>query len=53
MSNNLPIYHLILDIETLAINPNAVVLSIACVPFVLEVHTYFNELIADRVLCQI
>lgn len=37
--------HLLLDIETLGTDPNAVVLSIACVPFVLEVHTYFGELV--------
>lgn len=37
--------HLLIDIETLGTDPNAVVLSIACVPFVLEVHTYFEELV--------
>lgn len=37
--------HIIIDIETLATDPNAVVLSIACVPFVLENHTYFSELV--------
>jgi|PlaIllAssembly_1097288.scaffolds.fasta_scaffold00009_32 hypothetical protein len=37
--------HLLVDIETLATDPNAVVLSVACVPFLLEVHTYFGELV--------
>lgn len=40
-----PLSHLLIDIETLGTDPNAVVLSIACVPFVLEVHTYFGELV--------
>lgn len=38
--------HLLFDTETLGTYPDAVVLSIACVPFVLEVHTYFSELVA-------
>lgn len=37
--------HLMFDIETLATVPDSVVLSIACVPFVLENHTYFSELV--------
>lgn len=39
--------HLLIDIETLGTDPDSVVLSIACVPFMLEVHTYFSELIKD------
>lgn len=39
--------HLLIDIETLGTDPDSVVLSIACVPFMLEVHTYFGELIKD------
>lgn len=41
--------HLLIDIETLGTEPNAVVLSIAYVPFVLEVHTYFEELVSAGV----
>jgi hypothetical protein len=37
--------HLLFDIETLATDSDSVVLSIACVPFMLEVHTYFGDLI--------
>lgn len=37
--------HLLIDIETLGTDPDAVVLSIACVPFMLDVHTYFSELV--------
>lgn len=39
--------HLLIDIETLGTDPDAVVLSIACVPFMLEVHTYFGELVSS------
>ena len=41
----MPLCHLMLDLETLGTDPDAVVLSIACVPFFLEVHTYFSELV--------
>lgn len=37
--------HLLIDIETLGTDTDSVVLSIACVPFVLETHTYFSELL--------
>ena len=37
---------LILDTETLSAECSAVVLSVACVPFRLEVHTYFSEFLS-------
>lgn len=37
--------HIVIDIETLSTKPNAVILSVACVPFVLEEHTYFKDLL--------
>lgn len=40
-----PQTHLILDIETLSTKPNAVVLSLACVPFQFEVTRSFDEYI--------
>lgn len=42
--------HLMIDIETLATEPNSAVLSIACVPFVFETHTLFKDLIPSGFL---
>jgi hypothetical protein len=41
--------HLVVDIETLAKTERAVVLSIACVPFVFEIETNFSELLSKRI----
>lgn len=41
--------HIVIDIETLSTKPNAVILSVACVPFVLEEHTLFNDLLSKGI----
>lgn len=41
--------HILVDIETLATDPFSAVLAVACVPFVLEVHTYFSELVTTGI----
>lgn len=47
--NETPITHLMIDIETLGKKPDTVVLSIGCVPFTLENHTYFSELVKQGI----
>lgn len=42
--------HLVIDIETLSTEPNAVVLALACTPFVFEDHTYFSTILAQGIM---
>lgn len=41
------IKHLVLDTETLSYDFRAVVLSIGCVPFFLDTHSHFSEIVKD------
>lgn len=42
--------HLVVDIETLSTEPNAVVLALAIVPFTFEDHTYFSTLLTQGLM---